>query len=110
MFFPEIAREGLGRFQTAFCPFAPLVDQAANQLFHGHTNLAGFASEPGLVSGIDVVACNACAHYGGPVRVDSLFMDQLDSTTCYHGLRVNALNLLTTGETGWSRQVACGLK
>ena len=51
---------------------ALLVDQAADQLFHRHASLARFASELGLVAGIDVMDGDAGAHGSSSGSVKSL--------------------------------------
>ena len=56
---------------------ALLMDQAADQLFHRHADLAGFASEPGLIAGIDVADGDAGIRVGGSGSMDLLLAGRL---------------------------------
>ncbi|MCY4499495.1 MAG: hypothetical protein OXC14_19705 [Rhodospirillaceae bacterium] len=72
MHFPEMSSESIGGLETTLGLGALLVDQAADQLFHRHTDLAGFASEPGSIAGIDVVDGDAGFHVDGSGSIEGL--------------------------------------
>ncbi len=77
MLLPYMPREGFGGLQTTLGHGVLLVDQAADQLFQRHADLARFASEPGLVAGIDVADGDAGTHDCGFSSDDILLTEPL---------------------------------
>ena len=72
MLLPTMPSEGFGGLQITRGLGALLVDQAAEQLFHRHADLARFALALGRVARIDVWDGNAGTHVGGSGSVNSL--------------------------------------